>query len=84
MLVLPANNSKNSQGGVKIVEECAAQKKMVDSLFILGAGDLAQNAIKWIVHIRAFDDEAACEKGPNTKQIHVHTSTIPFLRTLNY
>ena len=56
------NNSNNSQGGAKIAEECAAQKKMVDSVFISGAGDLAQNGVKWIVHIRAPDDEADCEK----------------------
>ena len=57
-----------TQAGAKIAEECAAQKKMVDSVFISGAGDLTQNGVKWIVHIRAPDDEADCEKVRNCKK----------------
>ena len=45
-----------------MAKECATQKKMLNSVFISGAGDLQKNGVKWIVHLRAPDDEADCEK----------------------
>lgn len=50
------------QAGPKLAEECAAQKKMVSDIFVSGSGDLKQNGVKMIVHVRAPDDEANCEK----------------------
>lgn len=44
-----------------MTEECVAQKKMVNNVFISGAGNLQKNEIKWIVHLKSPDDEADCE-----------------------
>lgn len=50
----------NTQGGTKIAEECRAKKRMVNSVFISGAGCLAINGIKWIVHLRSPSNELDC------------------------
>ena len=50
------------QGGPQIAEECRAQKQLLDSVFISGAGNLQQNGVKWIVHVRTPENESDCEQ----------------------
>ena len=50
------------QGGQSIKQECRAKGRMEGSVFVSGAGDLANVGVKCIVHVRSPTNETDCEQ----------------------